>query len=152
SLSRCLSEKTLMRLLAELGTPAQHAHVEVCPLCAARYVAITRDVDGIRKVLATTRPMATRGWVVPTWPPALGLLVAAAMITLLVSTEISLWHALHADPEDDAAQTMTTALADISTVLFSVYGEPGSLSGQQGELGTNSRYDIDEGYGTGDAS
>src|SRR5207247_7194987 len=54
AMSRCLSDEALMRVVAELATPAERAHLAACPACGARRSRLEGELDGIRQVLVTT--------------------------------------------------------------------------------------------------
>jgi hypothetical protein len=43
-----------MKVLAELGAPAEHAHLATCAVCAERHRGLRGEVQVIRHVLVTT--------------------------------------------------------------------------------------------------
>jgi len=113
-MSRCLSERAVLRLVAGSGRESQWAHVRTCRECTARYQAIVSDLDRVTDVLLSTEP--------PRWSPSLASrywlpATAAAMagVVLLVWVEISVWRAV------TPAQTegVAASLADISARMFS---------------------------------
>ena len=48
-MSRCLSDKALMRVMAELATPAEQAHLAACAACAARWREVSGEMGRIRQ-------------------------------------------------------------------------------------------------------
>jgi hypothetical protein len=53
-MKRCLTDRALTRVLAELGKPDEHAHLAVCRACAARYRRLQNEMTEIADVLAAT--------------------------------------------------------------------------------------------------
>lgn len=131
-MSRCLSDAGLARVMAELGTPDERAHLATCVTCAARYRGLTRDVDVIRHVLATTPEPPARA--VPRaqrWVPLAAALSAVAVVALLW-IEVSVWRAVQ--PAPPVPEPITLALEDVSAALFSVSGEPARVQSPLQEL------------------
>jgi hypothetical protein len=120
-MSGCLSDAALARVMAELETMDEHAHLATCVTCTGRYRELTRDMDMIRRVLGTAsapvpapRTIArTRRWVPIT------VALSAIGVAALLWIEVAVWRALQPAPEP-----FTLALADVSAALFSVSGEP----------------------------
>lgn len=113
-MSRCLSERTLLRLVAGSGLERQRAHLRQCDECTLRHRAIVSDLDRVSDVLLHTEPPH---WSPPFlaryWLPAAGAAVAA--IALLVWVEITVWRAVTpAQPEE-----VTAFLSDVSAAMFS---------------------------------
>ena len=80
-MSSCLSDRALMRVLAELGTLAEDAHLAACALCAARYCRLRGEMDMIRHVLVTTPEPSAPAVAAPRW--RVPGLVEAAVVGLL---------------------------------------------------------------------
>jgi hypothetical protein len=123
-MSRCLSEKALLRVLAELASGDERAHLATCSACAARRRALSVEMETIARVLATTpepRMQTVRAtW---RWVPAAAALAAAAVGALLW-IEVAAWKAIQPVPDPPRTQELATALADLSSALFSMDGEP----------------------------
>jgi hypothetical protein len=126
-MSGCLSDAALARVMAELGTTEEHAHLATCVTCTGRYRALTRDMDVIRHVLATAATPApatravtrTRRWVPIT------VALSAVGVAALLWIEVAVWRAIQPAPEP-----LTLALADVSAALFSISGEPARVFAQ----------------------
>jgi hypothetical protein len=120
-MSGCLSDAALTRVMAELGSIDEHAHLATCVTCTRRYRELSRDMDVIRHVLGTApapapvpHPMARmRRWVPIT------VALSAIGVAALLWIEVAVWRALQPAPEP-----FTLALADVSAALFSISGEP----------------------------
>jgi len=128
-MSRCLSERTLMRLIAGGGREAQRAHLAACDRCEARYRAIGDALDRVREVLLHTEPpLRSAPLLARYWMPAIA--AAVASLALLVWVEITVWRAVTpAQPEE-----VTAFLSDLSATMFSARdalaaGEDGLASG-----------------------
>src|SRR5207249_3285011 len=94
-MSRCLSERTLMRLIAGGGREAQRAHLAACDRCEARYRAIGDALDRVREVLLHTEPpLRSAPLLARYWMPAIA--AAVASLALLVWVEITVWRAVAA--------------------------------------------------------
>ncbi len=113
-MSRCLSERTLLRLVAGGGREAQRAHLAACGRCDARHRAIVSDLDRVTDVLLHTEP--------PRWSPSLlarywlpATASAAAAISLLVWVELTVWRAVTPAQPDE----VTAFLSDVSAAMFS---------------------------------
>ncbi len=113
-MSRCLSERTLMRLIAGGGREAQRAHLAACDRCEARYRAIGDALDHVREVLLHTEPpLRSAPLLARYWMPATA--AAVASLALLVWVEITVWRAVTpAQPEE-----VTAFLSDLSATMFS---------------------------------
>jgi hypothetical protein len=126
----CLSEDALNRVLAELGTPAERAHLAVCPACAVRFRRMTVELGAIRQVLvATPEPGAESTERRPRWRMPAAVVAAAVMVAALVWTEVALWRGLvpsltPSAVEEAQAEQVALALENLSATLFSVSGEP----------------------------
>ena len=85
-MKRCLTDRALTRLLAELGKPDERAHLAVCAPCAARYRRLESEMAEVAYVLAATpwprvRTMpATGRWIAAT--AALAAVVAGAWFSM----------------------------------------------------------------------
>jgi hypothetical protein len=147
-MTRCLSDKALMTVIAELGSTADHAHLAACAACAARRQEVRAEVDRIRQVLLTTPEPAAR--VVPRRRRSLVALagLGAAAIAGLVWVEVVAWRTIQ-PVEDLTSAQVEAALADVTAAIFSVDGEPGAVPG---EGVTPARLDQDQGeVGCGEA-
>ncbi len=122
-MSRCLSDETLMRVAAELGTEAELAHLATCAACATRHRRVTGEVDMIRQVLVSTteprRRTAPSRWRSVATVAAL----SAAAVGALVWIQVAAWKTIQ-PTTDPAQEQMSAALADVTATLFSVDGEP----------------------------
>ena len=115
-MSRCLSERTLLRLFSGGGRASQRAHLETCDRCGARYREITLDLDAVADVLRRTAPpRRSPATVRRYWVPASAVGVAA--VALLVWVEIAMWHAATrmAPPQEE----VTAFITDVSATMFS---------------------------------
>jgi anti-sigma factor RsiW len=127
----CLTERALVRVLADLGTVAERAHLATCPACAARCRRMTDELDTIRQVLAArAEPVAASA--APgrrsRWLPAAAM-VTALLAGGLVWMEVALWKGVlppkaPSVTEEAESEQVTQALASLSAALFSVSGEP----------------------------
>ena len=119
-MSRCLSERTLMRLIAGGGREAQRAHLAACDRCEARYRAIGDALDRVTEVLLHTEPpLRSAPLLARYWMPAIA--AAVASLALLVWVEITVWRAVTpAQPEE-----VTAFLSDLSATMFSARGRAG---------------------------
>jgi len=121
-MKRCLTDRALNRLLAELGKPDERTHLAVCTHCAARYRRLESEMAEIAHVLAATpesrvRTMpATGRWIAAA--AALAAVVAGAWFSLETGSRIQVAPGSPRDPQ------MATAMANITSALFSVDGEP----------------------------
>jgi hypothetical protein len=120
---RCLSDTSLERLLADLGTADERAHLAACPACAARYQSMLADLATVARVLVTADPPAARpARPFRTWPSVAALAAVAAGVLLWLVPGL-----LTPDPpvrEEAHHGQVAVTLADISSSLFSVDGEP----------------------------
>ncbi|HXJ82224.1 MAG TPA: hypothetical protein VMS64_26525 [Candidatus Methylomirabilis sp.] len=123
-MSRCLSDKALMRLVAELGTAAERSHVATCAACAARQRRVGHDLDRIRQVLLTTSEPPRHVTQSRRWSVVGVTGLAAVAVAALVWIEVAVWNTIQ--PAEDPASTeqVEAALEDVTAALFSVDGEP----------------------------
>jgi len=113
-MTRCLSERTLLRLVAGDGRAEQHAHRAACARCDARYRAIMSDLDRVSDVLLYTEPIpSTRSVLARYWMPLTASAVAA--LALLVWVEIAVWRAVTPAQQEEVA----AFLSDVSATMFS---------------------------------
>jgi len=155
--NRCLSDRTLMRVLAERATDNDRAHLAVCPVCTDALQRLNREMGVIRHVLATTTEPLTRPaprgrrWFVPA-----AATLAAVAAGALLWTEVVLWKGLPSpltpSPADEAqAEQISTALASVSAELFSVKVELAPELSESPALAPPAGDDSDTGCdGTGD--
>ena len=121
-MSRCLTDRRLVHLQADLGDARAHAHVEACPACAGRLDALTRDLDVVTAVLARgpvphTRPVpSVRHWL-PAAAGAGGLALAA-----LLWVEVTVWRAITYVPPSMRPEEASAMLTEVSLALFSLRG------------------------------
>ena len=77
AMSRCLSERALLRLIAGSGREAQRAHLAACRRRGVRYRVILRDLDRVTDVLFHTAPPRwSRSPLTRHWLPASASAVA----------------------------------------------------------------------------
>ena len=137
-MSRCVSDRVLLRLYVGDGTAGQRAHVRACVACVDRAEQLRRDVGRITQVLMTMpgahsiRGPRARGWL-----PAWGL--AGLAVSVAVRVSVTLWRPPPAAPPAGRAPDMESLLEEISTVIFSVSGDPSAVTepdplGQSGTL------------------
>ena len=144
-MSRCLSDKALMRVMAELGSTAEQAHVAACATCAARRRRISGEVERVCQVLLTTPEPARRAVRKPQRSMVAAAGLAALALAALVWIEVAVWKTMQ--PTEDLASTQVeAALADVTAATFSVDGEPARLLG---ESSTSIDFDPDDVAGTG---
>jgi hypothetical protein len=122
-MKRCLTDRALSRLLAELGKPEERAHLAVCAPCTTRYRRLESEMAEVAYVLAATpwprvrRMPATGRWIAAA--AALAAVVAGIWLSTETGSRIQVAPSSHRDPQRVAA-----AMADINSALFSVDGEP----------------------------
>ena len=123
-MSRCLSDNTLLRVAAELGTPAQHSHLTTCATCAMRYRRFSGELGMIRQVLVTTdephRCAAPNRLRTVAGVAALSAIAVAALLWI----EVTAWKVFQPAQDVVSAEQIETTLADVTAALFSVEGEP----------------------------
>jgi hypothetical protein len=126
-MTRCLSDDALMRVTAELGTPAQQSHLTMCAPCAMRYRRLAGDLGVIRQVLAQTNEPRRR--TVPSRLRTVAGMAAlsAVAVAALLWIEVTAWKALQPERELASTEQFETALADVQAALFSVNGEPARI-------------------------
>jgi ferric-dicitrate binding protein FerR (iron transport regulator) len=119
----CLSDRAIERAVAGLASVEQRAHLGACLMCAARHRRVASDLRALARVLATGA--APR----PRRRPARWGVAAAAGCALAAAALLSLhpgaWPGREAS-RDAGQQQVAMALADISSALFSLHGEPGA--------------------------
>ena len=123
-MTRCLSDDALMRVTAELGTPAQQSHLTMCAPCATRYRRLGGELGVVRQVLVSTHEPRRR-----TAPSRLRTVagvaaLSAVAVAALLWIEVTAWKALQPEPDLASVEQIETALADVQAALFSVNGEP----------------------------
>jgi hypothetical protein len=121
-MSRCLSDRTLMRLHAGSGRDAQRAHLTACVPCAERSRRIAAELETVSYILLRTAEPRARVAVLRR-----SLAPVAAMAATLVAV-LSLWAYLAvrppvAPPSVPAQREEAMAfLRDASFTMFSVHG------------------------------
>jgi hypothetical protein len=122
-MTRCVSERALMRLEAGGGTDQQRAHVDTCLACAGRNRLLRRDLERISAVLLGTdeprAPAGAHGRVARTrlWVPAGA---AAGLVALLVWAQLATRPP--AVPVPLRGEDAMAVLEDVSLTMFSVDG------------------------------
>jgi hypothetical protein len=118
----CLSEAALERLAADLGSDAERAHVATCMTCASRRRRLSAELAQLTLTLAIAplpavdHRRAARRWA--------GVAAAAAIaVGTILGVEIAAWRVVQRMPDAAQAEQMA-ALADLSTSLFSLDGDP----------------------------
>src|SRR5215471_105803 len=103
----------------------ERAHRSECPSCASRAAALSRDVDRMTEVLAeTTEPRRRQVRRVPSaWVPVIGAVAVAAAVLLWVSTGGR--QSMTSGPLVSQPPELGSVLQDVSTVMFSLSGDPG---------------------------
>lgn len=121
-MTRCLSDRALTRVVAELGTPDERAHLAACAACAARYRRIEGEMAEIVDVLSGTPEPRHRVM------PGAGRWVASAAALAAVAVGVPFWvetgSRTGVQPASDQTRQVAVALSDITSSLFSVDGEP----------------------------
>jgi hypothetical protein len=123
-MSRCLSDKSLMRVLADLGTEADLTHLDSCPACVARRRAISGEMDRIRQVLLTTPEPLQRSAPRPRRSIIAVAGLATAAVGALLWIEVTVWRTIQPSPDSTGVEQVEATLADVTASLFSVSGEP----------------------------
>jgi hypothetical protein len=123
-MSRCLSDRALARVVAELGTAAEQTHLAGCAACTARRRAVSGDVDRIRQVLLTTAEPLRRTAPKPRWSIAAATGLAAVAVAALVWIEVTAWTTIQTARDLASVEKVETALADVRAAIFSVDGVP----------------------------
>jgi hypothetical protein len=123
-MSRCLSDEALMRVVAELGTAAEQAHLAACAACAARRRKVSDEVDRIREVLLTMPEPVRRTAPRPRWSMIGVAGLAAVAVAALVWIEVTAWKTIQTAEDLASVEQTEAALADVTAAIFSVDGEP----------------------------
>ena len=123
-MTRCLTDDALARVLAELATDAERAHLASCATCARRWRGARHELTTIVGVLRDTREPRPRAVVLRRrWlPAAVGL--SAVAVGLLMWVEVAVWRAVTPAPPTMQPQEVAAILADVSASLFSLTGNP----------------------------
>jgi len=121
-MTRCLTDRGLTRLLADLGPPTDRAHLAVCASCTARYRRLQSELTGIAHVLATTPEPRPRTMPAPRRWVAAAAVLAAAVAGIWVSIDVASWLQVPVRSLQDPV--VSTAMTDLTAALFSVDGEP----------------------------
>jgi hypothetical protein len=135
-MSRCVSDQVLLRLFVGEGTVGQRAHVAECVACAERAERVCEDVRRITQALVAMPPArSARSGQPRAWLPALGL--AAVAVSIAVWVSVTLWRPPTPVLPAGRATEVASLLRDVSTVMFSISGDPSALgdaesSGQPG--------------------
>ncbi len=108
---------------------AERAHLAGCAACAARHQRLRGELALITSVLRDTPeprtppiPARRRRWM----PAAVGLAAVAA--ALLIWVEVAVWRAVTPVPPTMQPHEVAAILADVSAALFSLNGDPGTLT------------------------
>ena len=126
-MSRCLSEDALARVLAELATDAERAHLASCAACARRSRRLRHDLTTITGVLRDTPEPPRAAAIRRRWlPAAVGL--SAVALALLLWVEVAVWRAVTPVPPTMQPQEVAAILADVSASLFSLTGSPATAA------------------------
>ena len=119
-MSRCLTDRAMTRVLAELGTAEERAHLAVCAACAARHRRREGEMAEIAHVLAATpEPRARTARAATPW-----IAVAATATAVAAGVWLSIETGTRVETPPVRDPRIARALADITTALFSVDGEP----------------------------
>lgn len=117
-MSRCLSERALVRLQMKEGGADEHAHLLACGDCTRRFNRLGDDLRVIHEVLTAAPPAAVARHRLPNvfgaWVPAAALSVA--VVAILVSL---IWPRLPVAPQGAGHNGSVSAFAtDVSTAVF----------------------------------
>ena len=135
-MSRCVSDQALLRLFVGDGTVGQRAHVAECVACAGRDERLREDVRQITQALVAMPPARSAlGWRPRAWLAGWGL--AAVAISTAVWVSVMVWQPASVPPVGRATE-VASLLREVSTVMFSVSGDPSALDevGSPGQPGT----------------
>ena len=125
-MSRCLSERTLVRISDGEATAAERDHLAECGDCSARARSLARDVARLSLALRGEPPplpprRATAwGW----WMPASAVLATALLVLTL--------H--HAPSRPGTADAAPLSLAEVSEVAFPTDPTPGDTDLERADL------------------
>lgn len=122
-MSRCLSDRALARMLAELAAPAERAHLAVCSGCSVRFRRLHRDIGAIAGVLASTTDAGTQRRPVPWRWRAAAAMVAAASVAGLLWVETTMWTASRSMTDPGMDREIALALEDLWSSVLSTDGE-----------------------------
>lgn len=140
----CLSDRALLLVRAELGRREQRAHLAECPSCRERYGQLGGQLERIARVLVSTPEPAMRPVPSPRRWAAAGAGLSAAVGALLL-VEVAAWHAFQAPSDLAASPQARLALAEVSSMLFSLTGEPPLARVE--EVATESQAEVPEALG-----
>lgn len=121
-MTRCLTDRALTRLLADLGPPTDRAHLAVCAPCTARYRQLQSEITGIAHVLAATHEPRRRTVPAPRRWIAAAAVLATAVAGVWFWIETDSWMQVPVRSLQDPMAS--TAMTDLTAALFSVDGEP----------------------------
>lgn len=85
-MTRCMSERALLRFHSRDGAAAEREHLRLCADCAERYDQLVEDLDALHHVLEAPPPAAAVRRVMPLpirWAPIAA--AAVLLITIVVS-------------------------------------------------------------------
>jgi hypothetical protein len=125
-MSRCLSERTLVRVSDGDATVAERQHLAECGDCSARARSVVRDVARLSLVLRGEPPplpprrAISRVW----WMPA-SAVVATALVVLTLH---------HAPTRPATADAAPLSLAEVSEVAFAADPTPGDADLERADL------------------
>jgi hypothetical protein len=124
-----LTERALVEAQAGLGGAPERRHLESCLTCARRLQALTRDLAVIGWTLGKTAEPRPRP-AVPfrRWMPAAAAATAMALAALLW-VEVAVWRAVTTVPPGVEPEEARVMLAQVSSSLFSLRGDPPSAEG-----------------------
>lgn len=121
-MKRCLSQAAQARVLTDLASNEERAHVAGCSACAAHQQRLASQMGLVARALSARPELAARQ---PSRTRR-GLMIGAASAVAVVAImwfEVVAWRVVQRLP--DAAQAeQLAALADMSATLFSLRGEP----------------------------
>ena len=143
-MTSCLSDQALMRVVAELGTSGELAHLATCAACAAHQRRLTDELDVIRHVLVTTpEPSGPITSARRRWVPAMAALSAVVMVSALLWLEVIVWKTIQSASEEEPAPETVGVLVDVSSALLSVDGEPIAIDAQSLLVAADPRSEAD---------
>ena len=127
-MSRCLSERTLVRLHLGEASAQSRVHLDGCLGCQARYERLLADLQAIQRVLQAPPPPRlaeargrVRRW--RAWAPA-GAMATAGLAVLLVVFAV---HQPRGPQSAVSNGTVSSLAADVSAAVFTVTGADDSM-------------------------